>query len=163
MHAEARYRSLHVIVSWFIWKARNQCCFEDIQPKTVVVTSLSLGLMHAYPLDNRVLNIRMVVNEQIDKESAWGYFDGSAVGVPQICGAGGILYLSYQHFFTFSAGLGLGTNNFAELLALKLLITLALKQGVQSLQVFGDSQLVINWISGKFELIIFFLLRYFMR
>ena len=52
----------------------------------------------------------------------------------------------------FSAGLGLGTNNFAELLALKLLITLALKQGVQSLQVFGDSQLVMNWISGKFRI-----------
>ena len=42
MHAEARYRSLPVIVSWFIWKARNQCCFEDIQPKSVVVTSLCL-------------------------------------------------------------------------------------------------------------------------
>ena len=119
MHAEARYRSLPVIVSWFTLKAWNQCCFEDIQPKTIVVTSSSLGLMHAYHLDNIVLNIRMVVNEQIDKESAWGYFDGSAAGIPQICGAGGILYLSDQHFFTFSASLGLGSNNFAELLALK--------------------------------------------
>ena len=99
-----------------------------------------------------MLNLRMVVNEQIDKESAWGYFDGSVAGVPQICGAGGILYSSDEHFFTFSAGLGLGTNNFGELLALKLLTTLALKQGVQSLQVFGDSQLVINWISGKFRI-----------
>ena len=94
----------------------------------------------------------MVVNEQIDKEFAWGYFDGSTAGAPHICGASGILYLSDQHFFTFLVGLGLGTNNFAELLALKLLTTLALKQGVQSLQVFGDSQLVINWISGKFRI-----------
>ena len=23
-------RSLLVIVSWFIWKARNQCCFDDL-------------------------------------------------------------------------------------------------------------------------------------
>ena len=117
-----------------------------------MVTSLCLGLLHAYPLDNRVLNLRMVVNEQIDKESAWGYFDGSAAGVPQICGACGILYLSDEHSFAFSVGLRLGTNNFAELLALKLLITLALKQWVQTLQVFGDSQLVINWISGKFRI-----------
>ena len=99
-------------------------------------------------MDNRALNIRMVVNEQIDKASPWRYFDGSTAGEPQICGAGGILYLSDEHFFTFSAGLGLGTNNYAELLALKLLITLALKQGVQTLQIFGDSQLVINWVSG---------------
>ena len=33
-----------------------------------------------------------------------------------------------------------------------MLITLTLKQGVQTLQVFGDSQLVINWISGKFRI-----------
>ena len=100
--------------------------------------------MHAYPLDNRVLNIRMVVNEKIDKESAWAYFDGSATGVPQICGAGGILYLSDEHFFTFSVGLGLGTNNYAECLALNLLINLALKKVVHTFQIFGDSQLVIN-------------------
>ena len=47
-----------------------------------MVTSLCLGLLSSYPLDNRALNIRMVVNEQIDKASPWGYFDGSAAGVP---------------------------------------------------------------------------------
>ena len=82
MHAEARYRSLHVIVSWFIWKARNQCCFEDIHPKSYVVSSFCLGLLNSYPLDNRALNIRMVVNEHIGKASPWGYFHGSAAGVP---------------------------------------------------------------------------------
>ena len=62
------------------------------------------------------------------------------------------MYLSDEHSFAFSAGLEMGTNNFAELLVLKLLITLALKQGVQTLQIFGDSQLVINWVSGKFRI-----------
>ena len=83
--------------------------------------------MSVYPLDNRPLKFRRIVNEQIDKDSPWGYFDGSAARDPQICGAGGILYLSEEHSFAFSAGLGLGTNNFVELLALKLLIILALK------------------------------------
>ena len=93
-----------------------------------MVTSLVLGLLSAYPLDNRTLKLRMVVNEQIDKESPqWGYFDGSAAGIPQICGGNGILYLTDEHSFAFSAGLGMGTNNFVEPLALKLLITLALK------------------------------------
>ena len=69
LNAEVRYRSLPVIVSWFIWKARNQCCSEDIHPKSYVVSSLCLGLLNSYPLDNRALNIRMVVNEQIDKAS----------------------------------------------------------------------------------------------
>ena len=141
-----------MIVFWFIWKAHNQCCFDEIQPKYFLVTSLCLSLLNAYPLDNRITNIRRVVIEQIDKSVPWGFFDGSTAGIPQTCGAGGILYLSNEHFFTFSAGLGLGTNNYAELLALKLLIILALKQGVQSLQIFGDSQLVINWVTGKFRI-----------
>ena len=29
---------------------------------------------------------------------------------------------------------------------------MALKQGVQTLQIFGDSQLVINWVLGKFRI-----------
>ena len=62
-----------------------------------------------------------------------GYFDGSRAGVPHICGAGGLLYISNVHFFTFPAGLGLGTNNFAKLMELKLLITLALKHGIHTL------------------------------
>ena len=97
VHAEPRYRSLPVLVSWFIWKAQNLCCFEDIQPKTYkLVTSLVLGLMSVYILDNRPLKLRRIVNKQIDKDSPWGYFDGSVAGDPRICGAGGILYLSKE-------------------------------------------------------------------
>ena len=59
--------------------------------------------------------------------------------MPQICGAGGLLYISDEHYFTFSVGLGLGTNNFAKLIALKLLFTLALKYEIHTLQIFGDS------------------------
>ena len=81
-----------------------------------------------------------------------GYFDGSVAGVPRICGVGGLLYISDEHYFTFSAGLGMGTNNFAELLALKLLFTLALKYEIHTLHIFGDSQLVINWVIGKKEI-----------
>ena len=61
LHAGVRYRSLPIIVSWFVWKARNECCFEDIHPKSFVVSSLCLGLMNSYPMDNRYLNIRLVV------------------------------------------------------------------------------------------------------
>ena len=108
MKVDIRYRSLPVIVLWFIWKARNLCCFEDIQPKTHVVTSLCLGLLNSYRLDNIVMNMRLVVNELIDKTSLWGYFDGSTAGMPHICGADGILYISDEHFFTFFCWTGGG-------------------------------------------------------
>ena len=80
-----------------------------------------------------------------------GFFNGSTAGDPKLCGAGGMLYLS-DHFFSFKVGLGVGTNNFAELCALKLLLLLARRNSLDKIQIFGDSQLVINWAFGKYRL-----------
>jgi len=52
-----------------------------------------------------------------------------------------------SHFFVLSAGLGEGSNNFAELMSLKLLLIFAIEKGCKKLNVFGDSKNVINWIS----------------
>ena len=61
----------------------------------------------------------------------------------------------YQMFiiFSFKASLGLGTNNFAELCALKLLLTLARRKYLDKIQIFVDSRLVINWASGKYRIL----------
>ena len=67
------------------------------------------------------MKIRIIADEIIDKTKPWGFFDGSVSGNPHLCGAGGILYLKEDHYFTFKVGLGLGTNNLAELYAMKLL------------------------------------------
>ena len=40
-----------------------------------------------------------------------------------------------------------GSTNFAELLALKILLVFALEKGCSDLQVFGDLMLLINWIN----------------
>ena len=98
-------------------------------------------------------NIRSVVVENIDKTYPWGYFDGSAAGDPKICGAGGMLYISDGHYFSFRDGLGTGTNNFAKICALKILLTLAREKNIVKIHLFGDSQLVINWANGKFRLL----------
>ena len=98
------------------------------------------------------MKIRIITEEIIDKPKPWGFFYGSASGDPHLCGAGGILFLKDGHFFTFKAGLGIGTNNLADLYALKLLLILALDKQISKIQVFGDSLLVINWITGKFRI-----------
>ena len=91
--------------------------------------------MRSFPQD-KIIRIRQVKVEVIDKTYPWGYFDGSAARNPKICGAGGVLFISDEHYYTFKAGLGFGTNNFAELIGLKLLITLALQYNYKHLQVF---------------------------
>ena len=102
-------------------------------------------------METAVLKIRIISEEVIDRNKSWGFFDGSSLGNPKVCVAGGILFLTADHYITFKAGLGVGTNNFAELFALKLLISLALKKQIKHIHIFGDSMLVINWISGKFR------------
>ena len=65
-----------------------------------------------------------------------GYFDGSEAGEL------GLLYIHDDHYFTYKAGMGFGTNNFAELLTLKLLLTLTLKNHISIMQIFCDSKFV---------------------
>jgi ribonuclease HI len=42
--------------------------------------------------------------------------------------------------------LGQGSNNYAELMALKLLLSFAGEKGITKLQIFGDSLVIINWM-----------------
>ena len=63
-----------------------------------------------------------------------------------------MLYISDKHFFSFKARLGASTNNTPELCALKLLLTLARMKDYAKIQIYGDSQLVINWAKGKFRM-----------
>ena len=102
-------------------------------------------------METVVLKIRIISEEVIDRNKSWGFFYGFALGNPKVCGAGGILFLTADHYITFKAGLGVGTNNFAKLFALKLLLSLALKKHIKHIHIFGDSMLIINWISGKFK------------
>ena len=63
------------------------------------------------------------------------------------CGGGECLYLNQNHYFQISLGLGVGTNNYDELMTLKLLLCFAIERNCRKLQVFGDSMVVINWLN----------------
>ena len=61
----------------------------------------------------------------------------------------GYLYLSKQHWYSFKAGIGEGTNNFAELSAIRLLLRMDAEHKVRNFQIFGDSQITIKRISSQ--------------
>jgi len=84
----------------------------------------------------------------IDKSYPWAFFDGDAEGDPMTCGGGGIIYLSENKHFSLKAGLGSDTNNFVELMALKLLLLFVIEKGIKMLQIYGDSLVVIIWANG---------------
>lgn len=92
-------RSLPLIVLWFIWKSRNQSCFEDFLPLPSQISSICLGMLRSIPQGIISIKTRQVVMESIDISFPWGYFDGSAGGDPKVCGAGG--FFIFILFFIF--------------------------------------------------------------
>jgi ribonuclease HI len=89
--------------------------------------------------------MRIVREEQVDKNVPWDFFDGESHNNGQACGGGVVLFLSYSNLYKLQMGLGSISNNYVELLALKLLILFAREKGVTSLQIYGDSLNVVNW------------------
>lgn len=62
-------------------------------------------------------------------------------------GGGFILYLSEQHYFKVKMGLGVGTNNFEKFITLRHLLHFSLYHDCRDIQIYGDSNNTINWIS----------------
>lgn len=113
-----------------------------------MIVANAIGILAHFPQYKEAPRIRQVQEEVINKEIPWGYFDGAAQGNPTLCGGGAALYFSDQNYITYKEGLGEGTNNFAELRALRLLITKAMEWCCRSLQIFKDSMIIINWENG---------------
>ena len=44
-------------------------------------------------------------------------------------------------------GLGIGSNNYAELMDLNLLLCFAIEKNCKRIQIFGDSLVILNWIN----------------
>ena len=90
-----------------------------------------------------------MINEVINLNVLWSYFDGATHGEPRVCGIEDLLNLSENHWFRFQVGLGHGSNNFIDLSDLRLLLCLAMEKGLDGIHIFGDTQIIVNWINGK--------------
>jgi len=142
-------RKLPLLVLWGVWLARNQAIFKDVFCSPVITGSLTVGLYNSFPERIRAGRIRRNATLDIDRSLPWAFFDGAAQN--NLCGGGAVLFLSDSHFFAMSMGLGGGTNNFAELMSLKLLLMFAMEKGCSSLNIFGDSLNVIQWLNHTQE------------
>ena len=77
-------------------------------------------------------------------------FDGGSRGNPGLCGAGAVILIEGMEAWTASKVVSLnGTNNFAEYSALNIGLKELSRMGVEQATVFGDSQLIINQMTGR--------------
>ena len=126
--------------------ARNNFCFQDKDCTPAITDSNACAFLSTFPHHIRATRQKEVLVVELDKSKPWGFFDGAAHN--NVCGGGALLYLSETHLFELSTGLGEGSNNFAEIMSLKLLLVFAAEKGVKTLHFMGDSLNVINWING---------------
>jgi ribonuclease HI len=139
-------RALPLLIIWGVWLVRNSLIFKGVPSAPEITVAKSLAILTSLPTQEVRVKTRQSQEVEIDKTIPWGFFDGASQH--NHCGGGGILYLSDSHYYSMTFGFGTGTNNFAELMSLKLLIAFAIEKGCHSLNVFGDSLNVINWIRG---------------
>ena len=80
------------------------------------------------------------------------FFDGCSKGNPGEAGAGAVLYQGEVELFGLSKYLGNDkTNNEAEYLALIMGLEKAVDQKIEEITVYGDSELVIKQVNGKYK------------
>lgn len=80
-----------------------------------------------------------------------GPFQWGMPRTKQNCWAGFILYFSEKHYFHFKANAGRGTNNSGKFWALFYLLKLMVDRNLLTLQVYGDSLLVIQWMNAEVQ------------
>eukprot|EP00253_Pinus_taeda_P017420 PITA_17420 len=146
-HPNGNLRNLPLIISWGIWIARNKSIFQDKSTPSAITASQSTAIFSCIPEPKEGQSQRIIPELQITKGIPWAFFYSASQN--NIAGAGLVIFESSSHVLKASVGLGTGSNNFAELLALKFLICWLIQRHTFSIQIYGDSQNVIRWVNGQ--------------
>lgn len=137
--------NMPLLVYWAIWITRNQVILKNKAPHWPVILSHIISDFDLLPEVDSNAPPHTTRLEIIDKLKLWAYFDGSAQEAGY--GGGAILYLNDTHCFKIQIKLSRRTNNFAKLSTTKHIIHFALQKQCRHLQLFGDSQIVCNWLN----------------
>lgn len=87
-------------------------------------------------------------------KKCYAHFDGSCRPNPGPMGIGVALFdfETKQQIWSLSKMIGTGTNNIAEMTAAIVAIQKAKTLGYTGIQLYGDSQLIVSAIAGRFKL-----------
>lgn len=146
-HKEGNLRNLPPIIYWGVWIARNRCIFTDKETPVEIIALQCTAILSNIPESEEVRNPKKSKEEQINPGIPWASFDGASQN--NSAGAGIIIHLNENHILRASVGLGNGTNNYAELSDLKLLLCWLIHRGIFTVQIFGDSLNVVKWVNGQ--------------
>eukprot|EP00253_Pinus_taeda_P029860 PITA_29860 len=140
-------KNLPPIISWGVWIARNKATFQEVFIPAESIAIQSSAIFSSIPEPEESRNKPLNRAEQIRPNMPWAYFDGASQN--QTAGAGLVIHLNESHSISASVGIGSGSNNFAEMSALKLLLCWLIQRHIFAIQIFGDSLNVTKWLNGN--------------
>lgn len=140
-------RNLPPIICWGVWIARNRSIFSDKETPVETIALQCTAILSNIPESEEKRNPKQIRAEQIKAGVPWAYFDGASQN--NLAGVVLIIHLNENQVLKASLGIGTGTNNFAELSALKLLLCWLMQRNIVTVQIFGDSLNVIKWVNGQ--------------
>ncbi|XP_058099842.1 uncharacterized protein LOC131244216 [Magnolia sinica] len=174
--SKSNRRLAPLIIFWEIWKARNACHFDGtpvLVPAAIGQISWWLSRISSAQskLPNKGLcsssgnyfaggqsklraqrHCRFQFVRWVVPSSGWFKLniDGSSCGNPGLSGGGGLCRNdSGALIFAFYVGYGMGSNNRAELRAVRDSLSLCRSFGLSTVEVETDSKLVANMLNGR--------------
>ena len=148
--SDDKIRAFPLLIAWGTWLARNRVIFNETTFPLANLAAEGVAIFDSIPTPPDKGPVRIIQPEIINVSLPWAYFDGAS-DVNDICGAGLVINLSAENSFRASVGLGQGSNNFAELKALHLLLCWLISKQIFQIQIFGDSRNVVNWFNGTHQ------------
>ena len=144
---------LPAIICWMIRLQRNNTIFNNGTPSTSVAAYKALGIFNSWN-DSHASKLRpqltLKIPEFDDIITTW--FDGETLSNGSQSGAGGLIKITHNTFYKWTFNCGSGTNTRAKILGAWATLYLASKLYFKTLQVLGDSIIVIERLSGREEL-----------
>jgi len=144
--ANRNIKSIPLIINWGAWLARNASIFKYLSSNPKHIVAESIIIFSHFSQGKEQCLVRFITEETVNTSNPWDFFDGASQNDSQLNGCGDVLHLSNTHFFNLNMGSGPRTNNYVELMALKLLLTFIEEKGFTTLHIFGDSMIGIKWI-----------------
>eukprot|EP00253_Pinus_taeda_P030772 PITA_30772 len=146
-HPEGNLRNLPPIFFWGVWLARNKSVFQDQVISLSTIATNCAAIYSSIPPPESKNSQKHDKPINIQEGSPWAFCDGASQ--QNRAGAGLCIHLNHDHTLKASVGLGPGSNNYAELSALRLLICWSLQRNISTIQIFGDSMNVVKWVNGN--------------
>ena len=145
-------RTIPFHVCRFIWLARNSIIFRDVYSTPHQIVDKVQYIWNVGSKRPKVLKQRIIQQPTFQYDLSIGYFDWASQEGGTKCGAGAILIAPHLGRYNIKWNCGYGTNTWSELLALWSILHFARSMGIESIQLAGDSRVIVEWFKGIFHL-----------